>query len=132
MRITQAEYDALAARGCVPALPKATKKSPYKSKAEQQFAWKLEDDRKAGEIFWWAYEPITLVIVDAGGKRCRYTPDFMIASPGELQYYDFEFIEVKGFLREAARIRFLAAREKYPFWKFTMVKKEGGAFKIIL
>jgi hypothetical protein len=101
-------------------------KSPYRSKMEQHFAWKLEADKAAGLIDWWAYEPVTLVIVDASGKRCRYTPDFATVTLGGLckDVPILEFYEVKGHCREAARLRFLAARERYPFWHFTMVHRE--------
>jgi hypothetical protein len=134
MRISQAEYDALVARGCLPPLNKPTaRKSPYKSKAEQQYAWELEDKKNGGTILWWAYEPITLVIVEADGKRCRYTPDFLVVRETALLMTEFIFIEVKGFTREAARIRFLAARERYPFFQFRMVRKtKGGGFEDIL
>lgn len=101
---------------------------PYQSKAEMLFADELESRRLGGVSKWWAYEPVTLVIVDAEGKRCRYTPDFMeLTISGLLNFY-----EVKGFLRTAARVRFLAARERYPFWTFTMVRRYRGRFEVIL
>jgi len=101
---------------------------PYKSKAEKLFADRLEARLASGLAAWWAYEPITLVIVDTDGQRCRYTPDFAEWSiAGRLYLY-----EVKGFLREAARIRFLAARERYPFWTFSMVRRTAGGWETIL
>lgn len=133
MNITQAEYDALAARGHLPKLDKAAKsKSPYKNKTEQQMAWLLDDEQKAGRCIWWAYEPVTLVIVDSGGEKCRYTPDFMVVRETITGALKYEFIEVKGWCREAARIRFLAARERYPFFCFRMVQKnKQGQFNDI-
>ena len=92
----------------------------YKSKMERLFAWKLEANKQNGVLLSWEYEPVTLVVIDAGGKRCRYTPDFMVVfEPGVIVFF-----EVKGFLRPAARLRFLAARERYPFWEFRMVRRE--------
>jgi len=103
-------------------------KSRYKSKAEALFAERLQCRKDSGEIQWWDYEPMTLVIVEADGKRCRYTPDFAT--------YDSEsglcFYEVKGFLREAARLRFLAAKERYPFVKWYMVRYTQGKWEFIL
>ena len=102
-------------------------KSPYRSKMEQHFAWWLQAEVEAGRFVWWAYEPLSLVIVDAGGKRCRYCPDFLaISLHGRAPdiYRKYDFYEVKGHCREAARLRFLAARERYPFWHFTMVHRE--------
>ncbi len=91
----------------------------YKSKAERYFAWKLEAEKQSGAILWWAYEPVRLLVVESEGKRCWYTPDFLVIYPrGNVIFY-----EVKGFLREAARLRFLAARERYPFWAFRMVRR---------
>lgn len=108
--------------------PKAA--DPYKSKMERLFAWELQEQLKAGEIDWWAFESITLVIVDVDGKRCRYTPDFVVSQRQAGPF--LIFYEVKGFLREAARIRFLAARERYPFWKFIMIRHEAGHWEEIL
>ena len=105
-------------------------KSRYKSKLEQRFAWELESRQKIGLVTWWAYEPVTLVIVDAGGKRCRYTADFVAQNNNS----DLIFYECKGFLREAARIRFLAAKERYPFWTFKMIhlSKYGQSWEELL
>jgi hypothetical protein len=97
------------------------------NKTERLFSWELEDQRQRGEIDWWAFEPLTLVIVDAGGQRCRYTPDFVTAYRGTIRC-----IEIKGFLREAARIRFLAARERYPFLTFQMIRRTKGGWENIL
>jgi len=140
MRISKKDYEDLVAKGIIPSPPKPKSKvAQYKSKAEAQFAWELQDQLEAGKIEWWAYEPVTLVIADADGVRCRYTPDFLVLGwmpheddPGWTQAV-YTFYEVKGFLRESARIRFLAAKERYPFWNFVMVrKKKGGGFETIM
>ena len=99
----------------------------YKSKWESLYALELAGRRQAGDIEWWAYEPISLVIVAAGGKRCHYTPDFLIVQQGW-----FTFTEVKGYLRESARIRFLAAKERYPFWRFEMIRRTRSGWEQIL
>lgn len=110
-------------------IPMPTKKrSKYRSKAESLYADKLEWDKHEGLVQWWAYEAVTLVIADASGTRCRYTPDFAVSIGGGIS-----FVEIKGFMREAARLRFLAARERYPFWNFRMIRREkNGEWKEIL
>lgn len=55
---------------------------------------------------------------------CYYTPDFAMIVDGMLELH-----EVKGFMREAARLRYKIAQEQYPFFKFRMFKKEGGSWK---
>ncbi len=105
-------------------------KSQYKSKAESLYADYLQSRMGGFGVEWWAYEPVTLVIVDANGVRCRYTPDFAVINTGTEKV---AFIEVKGFLREAARLRFLAARERYPFWDFFMMRRSpGGRWELLL
>lgn len=92
----------------------------YRSKAEARYAAILEARKASGEIRDWAYESIRLRLVD--GEMVTYTPDFMVHEvDGALT-----FIEIKGFLREAARIRFLMAREKYPMfqWRFIWAKRK--------
>ena len=102
--------------------------SRYKSKLESLYAMELQYLKEAGEIQDWRYEPVTLVIVDADGKRCRYCPDFLVLHNNG----SIELVETKGFMREAARIRFLAARERYPFWRFTMIRRNGGQWETML
>lgn len=108
---------------------KVNPKKAYKSKWESLYADRLEQARACKEIRWWGYEAITLVVADSEGKRARYTPDFAVVGVGG----EVCFIEVKGFMREAARIRFLAARERYPFWTFKMVRRtrDGGWEEIL-
>lgn len=106
---------------------------PYKSKAEQLYAWELGEKAKAHEIVAWRYEPITMVVIDASGERCRYTPDFMVLLPTTEPADFIEFHEVKGHLREAARLRFLSARERYPWFRFRMVRRlRGGGWEEVL
>jgi hypothetical protein len=63
------------------------------------------------ETYW--FEPIKLKLADG----TYYTPDFGVMRGGKL-----EFHEVKGFMREAARVRLNVAAEKFPF-PFYLVKK---------
>ena len=94
----------------------------YRSKWEEQYAERLERDRKNREIDWWAYECIRLKI----GAEAWYTPDF-ITRVSFLEAPDiFEFHEVKGYKREAAMVRLKAAALMYPFFTFFLVTKKGS------
>lgn len=113
-------------------LGQAEKKQPkdrYKSKAERFFAWDLEWQRKHGTVAAWLHEPASLVVIETEHERVRYHPDFLVVYPdGRL-----EWVEVKGFLRDDARKSFLAARARFPFWKFRMVRRtKAGGWETIL
>jgi hypothetical protein len=56
-------------------------------------------------------------------RKTWYTPDFFVVYRGH-----YEFVEVKGFLRDDAAAKFKIAREMYPFAMWRMVKREGGRF----
>jgi hypothetical protein len=132
VRISQADYDALVKQGCVPALDKPKReKLAYKSKAEQQFAWELGDWLKLGNIDWWAYEPMGFRLGDPSlGKRgVVYWPDFAVLMGGRM-----EFLEVKGggYVRDKARVKFLAARKMYPQFTWRMLSNKHGTWEDIL
>jgi hypothetical protein len=74
---------------------------------ETKYAQKLEAMKFAGEIVWFSYEPIKLVLAD----RTTYTPDFLVM----LANGDIEAHEVKGFWLDAASIKIKVAAEKFPF-----------------
>lgn len=64
----------------------------------------------------WGYQPIRFRI--AGG--CFFTPDFVV------RYADGRIVavDVKGYMREAARIRIRIAAEKYPWMQFIVARKK--------
>ena len=104
---------------------KAEKPSDGLNKTERLYAWKLEDDLRAGLIAAWFRENISMVVIDTPQGKVRYRPDFMIVHlDGSI-----EFIEIKGFLRDDARKTFLAAVAKYPFWLFTMLRRSKGGWE---
>jgi hypothetical protein len=135
MHISKQEYNEFVKRGLLPPLEelpaKEKPKDQYKSKAERLMAWRLQDLLKDGVIEWWAYEPFTIVVADAKGDRARYTPDFLVIRE-DFGGKEWHFIEVKGYLREAARVRFISARERYPFCKFTMQRFSGGVWHHVM
>lgn len=91
------------------------------NKLEQAFALHLEELKRRGEIAWWGFELIRLRI----GKGALYTPDFGVLRPDGA----FEFYETKGsFFREAGLVRLKAAKDRFPFFGFYVVRrgKDGG------
>lgn len=134
MQISKAEYATLVKKGLVPAVQvpeKAERK--YKSKDEAAYAAELDAMVANGILAWWAYEPFSMDIASSCGKSARYSPDFMLVFGPFDGRVAIEFVEVKGFLREAARIRFLAAAERYWMFRFRMVRKgKGGTFETIM
>lgn len=86
------------------------------NKTEEAYAWVLELQKRAGLLTWYAYEAITLKLADG----VRYTPDFAVrTADGQL-----EFHEVKGYMREDARIKLHVAASMFPFkfflaWRVT-------------
>lgn len=116
--------DAGRVRG-VPALanPGAVTPEPPAPKRRAPNRWEaayarevLEPRRLAGEVVAYWYEALSLRI-----GRCRYTADYLVRTRDE-----WELHEVKGFFREAARVRLSAVLEMYPF---PIVVARGGPGK---
>jgi hypothetical protein len=84
------------------------------NKRELQHAEDLKIMTKAGELLWWAFEPMRLRLAD----RTTYTPDFLVMkADGSL-----EFQEVKGFMEDDAAVKFKVASEMYWMFSFVIVK----------
>lgn len=91
------------------------------NKLEQNFAWELEDRRKAGVIEHWGFEEMRFRL----GQGAWYKPDFVVhVGGGVVVCY-----ECKGFWREAARVRIKVAAERYPFISFVAVTKVAGQWR---
>ena len=90
------------------------------NKAEQAYAERLENLRLGGRIYMWKFEAVKLRLADGA----MYTPDFFVVN----RAMGIEFHEVKGFWREAARVRIKVAAELYPF-KFIAVQRTPGGWK---
>ena len=88
----------------------------YRSSWERRFAELLEFRRTAGEIKSWQYEPITLKL--PGGVR--YTPDFLITDLDDW----LSIVEVKGVLKDSARIKLRQAVELYPSFRWYVVRDD--------
>ena len=86
------------------------------NKWETEFAMQLEYRKQAGELVWWAFEPIRIRLANGAW----YKPDFVTVDKQNRT----EVYEVKGHWREAARVRFKVAVEKLPY-RFYIVRKSG-------
>jgi hypothetical protein len=93
------------------------------NKTERAYRRMLELRLRAGEIRGFHVQAVTLVL----GKDCRYTPDFLIIE----QDHTLTFVEVKGFLRDDALVKFRAAQSQYPWARFVMVQRCKGEWKTI-
>lgn len=93
-----------------------------RNELERAYSMRLASRLQTGEILWWDYEPFRLRI----GKGAWYRPDHAVL---ELDG-SMVLVEVKGFWREAARVRIKVAAERYPMFRFCAVTRErGGAWK---
>lgn len=93
------------------------------NKTEVAFGLHLASRLQAGEIQWYAFEPVKLRLA----KKTFYTPDFLVLTAGgELIVY-----EVKGFWRDDAKVKIKCAKAKYPFIRFIAATKRtyGSGWK---
>jgi hypothetical protein len=96
------------------------------NKTEARYASEVLDVRKGlGEVADYWYESVKLRLADGSW----FTVDFFVMlADGRLEAH-----EVKGFWREAARVRIKVAAECYPFLFFSASRrkaKDGGGWKI--
>jgi hypothetical protein len=105
---------------------------------EQEYALELEARKHAGEILWWGFEAIKLRLADG----TWYTPDLAVLEWRDIRTKtlgtpiakcaEMQFIEVKGFLRDDANVKFKVAAELFPWAEFLMYrKKKGGGWELI-
>ena len=91
---------------------------------EHGFSIGLEVSRRAGLIEDWKFEGVKLRI----SAKCFYTPDFFVERRNQKPL----FLEIKGFLREDARVKFLAAKELHKWADFEMHQRSHTGWKRIL
>lgn len=108
---------------------KAPPTAPHKREmnaTETQYARELELRKRGGEIRDWRFEAIKLRL--AAGAF--YKPDFAVVGIGG----EIELHEIKGFWREAARVRIKVAAEQYPWFRFIALKhrtqRQGGGWEV--
>jgi isocitrate dehydrogenase kinase/phosphatase len=90
---------------------------------EAAYAALLTLRKQSGEVAEFYFERVTLKLAD----DTRYTPDFLVIGSDEL----ITFVEVKGFLRDDARVKFKVAADQYPWAKFLMVRKVKGGWETL-
>lgn len=92
--------------------------SPYRSNLEAAYAGYLHGLMLAGDIQFYKFEPLRLILADA----CTLTPDFLVMQKdGTL-----EFHEVKGRKREDAMIKLRVAARTFHWWNFILVERRRG------
>lgn len=80
----------------------------------------LEQEKKDGRIFDYAYEPFSIALP---GFDHRYVPDFVVWTPEYgrgSRAWVIELHEVKGHLRAIARNKMKAAAAAFPCFQFVM------------
>jgi len=91
------------------------------NKLESSFAALLDGKQAAGEIIGHSFEVFKIRIAHAA-KGAWYTPDFLaVGKDGRLVFY-----EVKGFWREAARLRIKVAADRTKWARFVAVTRKKG------
>lgn len=100
------------------------KPARYRNKTEAAYAAELEQVRLAGAIIEWGYEDAKLRLANGAW----FTPDFRVVTVAGAT----EFHEVKGFWREAARVRIKVAADRFPRYRFIALTKrkarDGGGW----
>jgi hypothetical protein len=96
----------------------------YKSKTERYYSWELDEQQKAGAILRWEYEALKFRLADGA----LFTPDFCVWMPGQLQLREIK----GGFIREAARVRFLVAKRLYPEFTWRMIQRQKSGWVDVL
>lgn len=109
--------------------PSPVKPKDYRSNTERRYAEHLESRRLLGEIESWEHETIRLRL--AGGAW--FMPDFTVVrcipnSQSELRV--IELHEVKGFWREAAKVRWKVAIDRHRGYRFFLVQWVAKEWRI--
>jgi hypothetical protein len=104
--------------GSSPPIPEKPKLPRGMNRWESLYATELEALRLAGEIQWWGFETMRLVLA----QRTTYCPDFLVITKSGLQFH-----EVKGFIRDDAMVKFKVASKAFPFAEFLMLRKVKGS-----
>lgn len=98
----------------------ALRKSKEPNKTEAEFGRRLQAEFKREPIF----EAFKIRI--AG--NCYYAPDWTIWMDGKLWFF-----EVKGaHIWDDSKVKFKAAKERYPYFEFEMWQKKVGSWRRIL
>jgi hypothetical protein len=91
------------------------------NRTEAAYADQLELLKIAGKIIDWRFNAIRFRMADGA----YYKPDFMIIKEDCCELH-----EVKGFWREAAKVRIKVAAELYPWFRWVVVRLVKGKWDI--
>ena len=91
------------------------------NKTETAYYGYLKTLRQAGEVLWFAFEPLNLRLAD----KCFYRVDFLVMTKtGHLECH-----EVKGFWTDDALVKIKVAAAQFPF-RFIAVKFMKGSWEL--
>ncbi len=90
------------------------------NKTEQRYSIQLEMLKLSRQIIEWRFEPLKFKLA----KNTLYTPDFLVVTKEHMK-----LVEIKGFLRDDAAVKFKMARELYPWFEWEMVRLYRGEWK---
>ena len=99
------------------------------NKTEERYSWQLEAKKQAGEVLWWAFEPVKLRLAD----KTFYSPDFLVVMADST----IEMHEVKQaragqrtYYTDDSRVKIKVAAAAYPMFGFVgatlRAKRDGG------
>jgi hypothetical protein len=95
------------------------------NRLENSYAEHLDSLVAAGDIIWYAFEPIRLKLAE----KTYYCPDFLVCTAN----YELQVHEVKGYWHDDARVKIKVAAKLFPF-RFIAItqrpKKRGGGWEI--
>lgn len=94
------------------------------NKEELAYSEVLEARKRAGEVFYWGFDEVTLILA----KMLRYTPDFfLVMADGSIEFHEY-----KGYWQDDAKAKIKMAAAKHPWFRFFGVqkvpKKNGGGY----
>ena len=103
------------------------------NRTESKYAAELETRKRLGEISDCWYEAVGLRLTQPPeGKAVIYWPDFLVVYPdGETHLVD---VKGSGPDNDASIVRLKCAAERYPIWRFLLVKqrkaRDGGGWHV--
>lgn len=95
---------------------------------ETKYATYLDELKLAGEVVWWRFEPVKLLLA----PLTTLTPDFMVQlADGAVELHDVK--GAKAIYEDDAKVKMKVAAQVYPFVfrvVFPKAKKDGGGWLI--
>ena len=88
------------------------------NKTEASYAALLDWEVSQGMVAAYWYESVKLRLA----TRTWYTPDFLVLYSNG----GFQFVEIKGFLRDDAAVKYKLAREQYSWAEWVMLRRVKG------